>query len=105
MLHRIAFDQRLPARLYQLSLFRIFEQIWKYFSTIAIPNDDPFYELYEFGNHLLKQFFANFNSIGPPLICELLFWKGPSECYEIANGYGSYEYVLCLIYLFYFKYY
>lgn len=91
MLHRIAFDLRQPSRIYQLSLFRIFEQIWQYFSTIKQPNQDSFYELYEFGNYLLKQFFVNYETIGPRLICEVLFWKGARECYEIDNGYGSYE--------------
>lgn len=75
-----------------------------------------FFELYTFGYHLLKKsvgvfnfllmcnnskliltslrFFSCFENLGDKLAPEILFWKGAKECYEIENGYGTYEQVL-----------
>lgn len=50
-----------------------------------------FFELYEFGYHLLRKFFAHYKERGSVLICELLFSKTVRECAEIEHGYGTYE--------------
>lgn len=62
--------------------------------------NSQFFELYEFGYHVLKKFFINFEELGPKLVVELLFWKGAKECYDIEFGYGSYEFVSSFIYYF-----
>ena len=73
MLHRIAFDLRMPIKLFQvflfafiifkviflfqLSLFRIFNRIGEHFANVK-PEDRKkrsFFEVYEFGYHLLKK--------------------------------------------------
>ncbi|VDM62910.1 unnamed protein product [Angiostrongylus costaricensis] len=95
LLHRIAFNLDMPSRLFQLSLFRIFAQVRTYFK--GIPKDDmrrnPLFELFNFGHHLLKKsvFFSCYGILEDKLAPEILFWKGPKECYEIQNGYGTYE--------------
>ncbi|KAE9420022.1 hypothetical protein Angca_005676 [Angiostrongylus cantonensis] len=93
LLHRIAFDLDMPSRLFQLSLFRIFAQVRTYFE--GVPKDDmrrnPLFELFNFGHHLLKKFFSCYGILEDKLAPEILFWKGPKECYEIQNGYGTYE--------------
>uniref|UniRef100_A0A158PC30 TIMELESS domain-containing protein n=1 Tax=Angiostrongylus cantonensis TaxID=6313 RepID=A0A158PC30_ANGCA len=89
LLHRIAFDLDMPSRLFQLSLFRIFAQVRTYFE--GVPKDDmrrnPLFELFNFGHHLLKKFFSCYGILEDKLAPEILFWKGPKECYEIQNGY------------------
>ncbi|ULU02544.1 hypothetical protein L3Y34_002256 [Caenorhabditis briggsae] len=92
MLHRIAFDIKLPVKLYQVSLFQIFQKVNEHFSHLSkeLRKTSPLFELYQFGFHLLKKFFAKFTEMGADLAVEALFWKGPKECYEIDNGYGSY---------------
>ncbi|PIC39531.1 hypothetical protein B9Z55_011187 [Caenorhabditis nigoni] len=92
MLHRIAFDIKLPVKLYQVSLFQIFQKVNEHFSHLSkeLRKTSPLFELYQFGFHLLKKFFAKFAEMGADLAVEALFWKGPKECFEIDNGYGSY---------------
>ncbi|KAK6040899.1 hypothetical protein COOONC_21596 [Cooperia oncophora] len=51
----------------------------------------PLFELYSFGYHLLKRFFLCYEKCGEKLAPEILFWKGPKECYEIENGDGYEE--------------
>ncbi|WKY01442.1 hypothetical protein Q1695_015439 [Nippostrongylus brasiliensis] len=93
MLHRVAFDLKMPARLYQLSLFHIFAKVGAHLVPLSKEEKKkhPLFELYTFGYHLLKQFFICFDKVDDRLAPELLFWKGPKECYEIQNGYGTYE--------------
>ncbi|EPB72928.1 hypothetical protein ANCCEY_07999 [Ancylostoma ceylanicum] len=117
LLHRVAFDLKMPSRLFQLSLFRIFAQVRTHFEGVKKEDmkKSRFFELYTFGYHLLKKsdvfallflcsnlkslmymcfrFFSCFETLGDKLAPEILFWKGAKECYEIENGYGTYEYV------------
>ncbi|VDL64385.1 unnamed protein product [Nippostrongylus brasiliensis] len=90
MLHRVAFDLKMPARLYQLSLFHIFAKVGAHLVPLSKEEKKkhPLFELYTFGYHLLK-FFICFDKVDDRLAPELLFWKGPKECYEIQNGYES----------------
>ncbi|PIC36588.1 hypothetical protein B9Z55_015520 [Caenorhabditis nigoni] len=92
MLHRIAFDINLPVKLYQVSRFQIFQKVNEQFSHLSkeLRKTSPLFELYQFGFHLLEKFFVKFAEMGADLAVEALFWKGPKECFEIDNGYGSY---------------
>uniref|UniRef100_A0A0R3RYB6 Rhodanese domain-containing protein n=1 Tax=Elaeophora elaphi TaxID=1147741 RepID=A0A0R3RYB6_9BILA len=93
LLHRVAFDLKMAPRLYQLSLFVIFKRLALRFKNQSIREikKSQYFEIYQFGYHVLRRFFADYQKIGSKLIPELLFWKGPKECYEIANGYGTFE--------------
>ncbi|KJH46477.1 timeless protein [Dictyocaulus viviparus] len=92
-LHRVSFDLNMPSRLFQLSLFRIFSQLRKYFNTLSKEKmkTSSLYQLFNFGYHLLRKFFACYSNLGDRLAPEVLFWKGHKECYEIQNGYGTYD--------------
>uniref|UniRef100_A0A8R1I4Q7 TIMELESS domain-containing protein n=1 Tax=Caenorhabditis japonica TaxID=281687 RepID=A0A8R1I4Q7_CAEJA len=92
MLHRIAFDLKLVVRLYQVSLFQVFQKVNEHFSSLTkeLRKSSPLYELYQFGYHVLKKYFAKFAEMGGgDLALETLFWKGPKECFEVEYGYGS----------------
>ncbi|CAG9539488.1 unnamed protein product [Cercopithifilaria johnstoni] len=93
LLHRIAFDLKMAPRLYQLSLFVIFKRLAVRFKGQSIHEikKSQYFEIYQFGYHLLRRFYVDYQKIGSKLIPELLFWKGPKECHEIANGYGTFE--------------
>uniref|UniRef100_A0A1I8EUX4 TIMELESS_C domain-containing protein n=1 Tax=Wuchereria bancrofti TaxID=6293 RepID=A0A1I8EUX4_WUCBA len=93
LLHRVAFDLKMASRLYQLSLFVIFKRLSQRFKhqSISEIKKTQYFELYQFGYHILRRFYADYRKIGSKLIPELLFWKGPKECYEIDNGYGTFE--------------
>ncbi|KAK6744234.1 hypothetical protein RB195_011127 [Necator americanus] len=93
LLHRVAFDLKMPSKLFQLSLFRIFAEVRVHFEGMTKENmkKSRFFELYTFGYHLLKKFFSCFETLGDKMAPEILFWKGAKECFEIENGYGSYE--------------
>ncbi|PAV88048.1 hypothetical protein WR25_20300 isoform D [Diploscapter pachys] len=89
MLHRIAFDLRMPIKLFQLSLFRTFNRIGEHFANVK-PEDRKkrsFFEVYEFGYHLLKKFFQMMDEIGSTKMGpEVLFWKETRDCIEIEYG-------------------
>ncbi|VDM68771.1 unnamed protein product [Strongylus vulgaris] len=97
LLHRVAFDLKMPSRLFQielqLSLFRILAQVRTHFDGVAKEDmkKSRFFELYTFGYHLLRKFFACFQKLGDKMCPEILFWKGARECYEIEHGYGTYD--------------
>ncbi|KAK6103557.1 Timeless family protein [Brugia pahangi] len=93
LLHRVAFDLKMASRLYQLSLFVIFKRLSQRFKhqSISEIKKTQYFEIYQFGYHILRRFYADYQKIGSKLIPELLFWKGPKECYEIDNGYGTFE--------------
>ncbi|KHN78274.1 Protein timeless -like protein [Toxocara canis] len=96
MLHRVAFDLHQAPRLFQISLFRIFTRLAERYQnqTLSSIKVDRFFHLYEFGHHLLKNFFTCYEIIGSRLMPELLFWKGAKECHDLEYGYGSYDALL-----------
>ncbi|CAI5445844.1 unnamed protein product [Caenorhabditis angaria] len=94
MFHRVAFDLKMVSRIYQLSLFHVFMQVDKHLSTLPTKEAkkaSEYYEIYEFGYHVLKRFFEKFKELGSTLAVEALFWKNGKESYDIDNGYGSYD--------------
>ncbi|CAI4222275.1 unnamed protein product [Auanema sp. JU1783] len=91
MLHRVSFDLKMPSRLYQLSLFRVFYLVNDKMSKLT-PEErkiSPLFEIHTFGLHLLKRFFNAFEEIGDRLAPEVLFWKGAKEVYEIEHKFES----------------
>ncbi|KAK0399789.1 hypothetical protein QR680_003213 [Steinernema hermaphroditum] len=93
LLHRIAFDFAQPSRLYHLSIFQTLLKVKKEFNGLHSSKikAHKYYQIYEFGYHLLRKFFKCLTERGPKLIVELLFWKNSSETFDIENGYGAFE--------------
>uniref|UniRef100_A0A914HZ88 EF-hand domain-containing protein n=1 Tax=Globodera rostochiensis TaxID=31243 RepID=A0A914HZ88_GLORO len=91
MFHRIAFEVKSPVRLYQASLFKIFDEVGREINN-KYPDKEgrsahPHFKLFEFGHHLLRRFFSHFKQRGGgETICELLFLKNAREAQEIENG-------------------
>lgn len=82
-LYRIAFDCDLYGMLFQASLFRIFQRIFKQPIT-----DEWSKELYQFAKHLFRKFVELYPTNNKILI-ELLFWKTSREGKALEEGYGN----------------
>ncbi|CAH1404037.1 unnamed protein product [Nezara viridula] len=83
MLHRIAWDCKLPSMLFQASLFRKFQQI--------MESMDPSHkELVRLAKYIMQKF-AEVAATNKKLLLELLFFKTPKDAYEIECGYGSFQ--------------
>ncbi|GMR40918.1 hypothetical protein PMAYCL1PPCAC_11113, partial [Pristionchus mayeri] len=93
MLHRVAFDLDLHPRVYMVSLFIVLDKVRARLAgkTSKEIKKSVFYEIYQFGFHLLRKFFGTFATIGAALGPEAIFWKTPQAAYEIQFGYGSYN--------------
>ncbi|KAK9504466.1 hypothetical protein O3M35_010790 [Rhynocoris fuscipes] len=82
MLHRIAWDCKLPAMLFQATLFCIFQKI--------LMSDDPkFKELADLAKYTVRKF-SEVAQTNKKVFVELLFFKTPKDAFEIESGYGSY---------------
>merc|ERR1712142_744865 len=86
MFHRIAVDCGLPAILFQASIFRAFQQVWK--DLKSNPTDPSLRELAKFAKFILSKFMNVANS-NKKVFMELLFWKTSREATEIFEGYGT----------------
>jgi len=86
MFHRIAVDCELPALLFQASIFRVFQQIWRDLKTN--PKDPSLRELAKFAKFIVSKFLA-VASTNKKVFIELLFWKTSREATEIVEGYGT----------------
>ena len=86
MFHRIAVECDLPALLFQASIFRVFQQIWKDLKTS--PNDKTLRELGKFARFIVAKF-MNVAASNKKVFIELLFWKTSREATEIIEGYGT----------------
>lgn len=86
MLHRIGFDCKMHAMLFQISLFRIFQTI------LADPLcDSPkFNELSRFAKFIIGRFIEATEK-NKKVFIELLFWKNCREAYELEEGYVKEE--------------
>ncbi|CAG2183013.1 unnamed protein product, partial [Oppiella nova] len=84
MLHRISFDCKMHAMLFQASVFRTFQRI------LADPLRDSgaVKELKRFAKFILSKFVlaANKNN---KIFFELLFWKTSGEAYQVEEGYHT----------------
>jgi len=86
MFHRIAVDCGLPAILFQASIFRAFQQVWK--DLKSNPSDPSLRELAKFAKFILAKFMTVAAS-NKKVFMELLFWKTSREATEIFDGYGT----------------
>jgi timeless len=85
MLHRIAWDCKMPSLLYQASLFRTFQAILR----DSTRSDSPgIQELATFAKFIVRKFVEKAKN-NPTIYVELLFWKNKKLAYEIEEGYGS----------------
>ncbi|XP_075231727.1 uncharacterized protein LOC142330388 [Lycorma delicatula] len=82
LLHRIAWDCKLPAMVFQASMFRIFQR--------ALESRNPEHkEIQKFGKFIIQQF-IEISKKNRHAFLELLFWKKFNEAKEIIEGYGTY---------------
>lgn len=80
MLHRIAYDLKMEAFLFQLSVFCVFNHI------LSDPAASAFKELVAFSKYILNKFFA-LAATNNKAYVELLFWKNTNVIREITEGY------------------
>nr|QCH40580.1 timeout [Chilo suppressalis] len=82
MLHRIAWDCKMPSMMFQASLFLIFQRI--------LDNPMPqFKEIEKFAIFIFRKF-TEVASRNPKVFIELLFWKSSKDAAEIELGYDLY---------------
>ena len=86
MFHRIAVDCELPAMLFQASIFRVFQQIWRDLKTS--PQDQSLRELAKFSKFIVAKF-LKVAADNKKVFTELFFWKTSREATEIIEGYGT----------------
>ncbi|OQR79052.1 protein timeless-like [Tropilaelaps mercedesae] len=88
MLHRIAFDLKMWAMLFQSQIFVVFDKILEDYSIT--PEVRGLKELARFAKYIIQQFVdvAKTNDLA---IVELLFWKTSAEAYQIQYGYNETE--------------
>ncbi|XP_077460077.1 protein timeless homolog [Stigmatopora argus] len=82
MLHRVAFDLKMDALLYQLSVFHLFNKI------LSDPGASAYKELVTFAKYVLSRFFS-LAATNNKVFVELLFWKNVGAVNEITEGYGK----------------
>ncbi|CAH0763660.1 unnamed protein product [Diatraea saccharalis] len=79
MLHRIAWDSKLPTMMFQATLFLIFQKIF--------DNPMPQYkEIEKFAIFIFRKF-TEVASRNPKVYIELLFWKDSKDAIDIEQGY------------------
>nr|WAM46971.1 protein timeless 2 [Chrysoperla nipponensis] len=83
LLHRIAFDCKMPTMLFQATIFRTFQRI--------LDNPSSKHkELAKFAIFIIRKF-VEVAQQNPKVFMEMLFWKNSREAYEIEEGYGNYQ--------------
>ncbi|XP_051931350.1 protein timeless homolog [Hippocampus zosterae] len=80
MLHRVAFDLKMDALLYQLSVFHLFNKILSDAAAAAYK------ELVTFAKYVLNRFFS-LAATNNKAYVELLFWKNVGAVREMTEGY------------------
>lgn len=80
MLHRIAYDLKMEALLFQLSVFCVFNRI------LNDPVASAYKELVAFSKFILNKFFA-LSATNNKAYVELLFWKNTTVIREMTEGY------------------
>ncbi|VEN61781.1 unnamed protein product [Callosobruchus maculatus] len=84
LLHRISFDCKMYAMVFQLSIFRTFQRIF------AMKDLPQYSELVKFATYIMRQFFKVAET-NKKVFVEALFWKSKKDAYELESGYGSYN--------------
>ncbi|KAM8977533.1 protein timeless homolog [Pelodytes ibericus] len=82
MLHRIAYELKMEALLFQLSVFCLFNRI------LSDPAASAYKELVAFSKYILNKFFALAKTNNKAFV-ELLFWKNTNAVREMTEGYGK----------------
>ncbi|XP_063149729.1 protein timeless homolog isoform X2 [Candoia aspera] len=80
MLHRIAYDLKMEALLFQLSAFCLFNRL------LSDPAAGAYKELVTFAKYIVGKFFA-LASTNKKAYMELLFWKSTAVVREMTEGY------------------
>ncbi|XP_051865366.1 protein timeless homolog isoform X2 [Pristis pectinata] len=80
MLYRIAYDLKMDALLYQLSVFHLFSCI------LEDPAASAYQELVKFSKYVLNRFFTLAANNSKAFV-ELLFWKNIATIREMTEGY------------------
>ncbi|XP_018314888.1 LOW QUALITY PROTEIN: protein timeless homolog [Mycetomoellerius zeteki] len=81
MLHRIAWDCKMPGMIFQASIFRIFQRI--------LESKDPAHkELQKFAVFIIRHFIEVAQKNRKSYM-ELLFWKTTRDATEIVDGYNA----------------
>ncbi|OXU26712.1 hypothetical protein TSAR_004656 [Trichomalopsis sarcophagae] len=81
MFHRIALDCKMPAMMYQASIFRVFQRVFQSDSRVHK-------ELASFARFVFRGF-AEVASRNPKAYMELLFWKSTKQATEMVDGYDA----------------
>ncbi|XP_053153417.1 protein timeless homolog [Hemicordylus capensis] len=80
MLHRIAYDLKMEALLFQLSVFCLFNRL------LNDPAAGAYKEMVTFAKYIVGKFFA-LASTNQKAYMELLFWKNTAVVREMTEGY------------------
>ncbi|XP_003739198.1 protein timeless homolog [Galendromus occidentalis] len=86
MLHRIAFEMKMSAMLFQAEIFVTFDKIFEDYAIM--PERSDLKELARFAKFIISQF-AAVMKINDLALVELLFWKTSNEAYQIQYGYNE----------------
>ncbi|XP_057326747.1 protein timeless homolog [Microplitis mediator] len=81
MLHRIAWDCKMPGMIFQASIFRVFQRILD-------SKHHEHKELQKFASFIIRQF-AEVAQKNRKAYMELLFWKNTREATEMVDGYDA----------------
>ncbi|XP_018327682.1 protein timeless homolog [Agrilus planipennis] len=84
LLHRIAWDCKMHAMIFQLSIFRTFQRIF------AAKDMPQFSDLVRFAKFIMREFFKTAQK-NKHIFMEVLFWKNSREAFDVEEGYGSYQ--------------
>lgn len=84
LLHRIAWDCKMYAMIFQASIFRTFQKIYE---AKTLPQ---FKELVKFATYIIRQFLKVAEK-NPKVFMEALFWKSSRDAFDVEEGYGSYQ--------------
>ncbi|KAJ8674823.1 hypothetical protein QAD02_010609 [Eretmocerus hayati] len=81
MYHRIAVECKMPAMMYQASIFRVFQRIF-------MSDDRAHKELVVFARFIFRGFVETAIK-NPKAYMELLFWKSTKQAVEMTDGYDT----------------
>ncbi|KRT83701.1 hypothetical protein AMK59_3626, partial [Oryctes borbonicus] len=84
LLHRISWDCKMSAMVFQVSIFRTFQKIYE---MKELPQ---FKELAKFASYIIREF-IKVSETNSKVFFEALFWKSTREAYDVGEGYGSYH--------------
>ncbi|XP_011499954.1 PREDICTED: protein timeless homolog [Ceratosolen solmsi marchali] len=81
LFHRIAMECKMPAMMYQASIFRVFQRVFQY--------DSRMYKDLTVFAHFIFRGFVEVAKRNPKAYMELLFWKSTKQAIEMTEGYDT----------------